>query len=39
MQKLALEKYEVEQEAQRQVAAQQALLMMNQRAMDITLSA
>ncbi|KAM0843408.1 hypothetical protein ACQ4PT_057721 [Festuca glaucescens] len=38
-QKVALKKYELEQEAQRQVTAQQALLMMNQRAVDFALSA
>jgi hypothetical protein len=38
-QKAALEKYEPKKETQRQVAAQQALLMMNQRAVDIALSA
>jgi hypothetical protein len=37
--KAALEKYEPKQEAQRQVAVQQPLLMMNQRAVDIALSA
>jgi hypothetical protein len=38
VQKAALEKYELEQEAHRQVTVQQALLMMNQRAVDIALS-